>query len=263
MQLQPGNRSSVLACPRVRLADEQADVGTIISLPDPRLLELAALAGSKWIFLDCEHGSVAPADLGRVLAGAPEGVPVLVRLPSNDEIWVKQALDAGAAGVICPVVEDAATAERLVRWAKYPPQGARSIGIGRAHGYGLSVGPYLEVANATTSVVVQIESITGALALDEILAVEGLGGVFIGPYDLSASMGLVGQPDAPTVQDVIADIVRLCRSKGVPVGRFYPTGQAYADAHDRDPLDFVAIGIDLVLLANALRDNLTQQPSDD
>jgi 2-keto-3-deoxy-L-rhamnonate aldolase RhmA len=76
-------------------------------------------------------------------------------------------------------------------------------------------------------------------------------------------MGLVGQPDAPTVQDVIADIVRRCKSKGVPVGRFYPTGQAYADAQDRDLLDFVAIGIDLVLLANALRDNLTPQPSDD
>ncbi len=257
MQLQPGSRSRVVACPRVRPAGEQADVGTIISLPDPRLLELAALAGSQWIFLDCEHGSVAPSDLGRVLAGAPEGLPVLVRLPSNDEIWVKQALDAGAAGVICPVVEDAATAERLVRWAKYPPQGARSIGIGRAHGYGLSVGPYLEVANATTSVVVQIESISAALALDEILAVDGLGGVFIGPYDLSASMGLVGQPEAPTVQDVIADIVRRCKSKGVPVGRFYPSGQTYADAPDRDLLDFVAIGIDLVMLANTLRDNLT------
>ena len=255
--------SGVVVCPRIRPAGEQADIGTIISLPDPRLLELAALAGSKWIFLDCEHGSVAPSDLGRVLAGAPQGVPVLVRLPSNDEIWVKQALDAGAAGVICPVVEDAATAERLVRWAKYPPQGARSIGIGRAHGYGLSVGPYLEAANATTSVVVQIESIAGAHALDEILAVEGLGGVFIGPYDLSASMGLVGRPAAPEVEDVIADIVNRCRSKGVPVGRFYPTGKAYGSARDRDLLDFVAIGIDLVLLADALRDNLTPQRSDE
>jgi 2-dehydro-3-deoxyglucarate aldolase len=263
MQLQPGSRSSAVAFPRVRPADEQADIGTIISLPDPRLLELAALAGSKWTFLDCEHGAVAPADLGRVLAGAPEGVPILVRLPSNDEIWIKQALDAGAAGVICPVVEDAATTERLVRWAKYPPRGARSIGIGRAHGYGLSIAPYLEVANATTSVVVQVESITGAHALDEILAVDGLGGVFIGPYDLSASMGLVGQPEAPAVRDVIADIVRRCRRKRVPVGRFYPTGRAYADAQDRDLLDFVAIGIDLVLLADALRGNLTPPRSDD
>lgn len=255
--------SGVVLCPRVRPAGEKADVGTIISLPDPRLLELAALAGSKWIFLDCEHGSIAPSDLGRVLAGAPQGVPVLVRLPSNDEIWVKQALDAGAAGVICPVVEDAATAERLVRWAKYPPQGARSIGIGRAHGYGLSVGPYLQAANATTSVVVQIESITGAHALEEILAVEGLGGVFIGPYDLSASMGLVGRPGAPEVEDVIAEIVKRSRSKGVPVGRFYPTGKAYVSAPDRDMLDFVAIGIDLVLLADALRDNLTPHRGDE
>src|SRR5262245_61490546 len=74
MQLQPSGRSGVVGCPRVRPDGEPADVGTIISLPDPRLLELAALAGSQWIFLDCEHGSVAPSDLGRVLAGGPEDV---------------------------------------------------------------------------------------------------------------------------------------------------------------------------------------------
>jgi 2-dehydro-3-deoxyglucarate aldolase/4-hydroxy-2-oxoheptanedioate aldolase len=227
-------------------------LGTIVTLPNPQLLEIALLAGCEWIFVDCEHGAITTSGLGCLLTGVPRDVPVLVRLPANDEVYVKQALDSGAAGIICPSVEDAATAARLVSWAKYPPAGTRSVGIGRAHGYGLGLASYMEQANGLTSVVVQIESIAGVRALDDILEVSGLGGVFIGPYDLSASMGLVGQPTAPAVRKTIHDIVERCRARAVPVGQFFGGAQAFGADEISGRLDFAALGLDTTLLAQSL-----------
>ncbi|MCX4516007.1 aldolase/citrate lyase family protein [Streptomyces sp. NBC_01619] len=233
--------------------DRRSAVGTIVTLPDSRLVEIAAQAGCDWVMVDCEHGAVSVADVGRVLVGAPQGFPVLVRVPAAEEVCVKQALDAGAAGIVCPMVEDAATVKNLVRWAKYAPVGARSVGIGRAHGYGLSFDSYLETANAATSVVVQIESAAGVGALDGILGVEYLGGVLIGPYDLSASMGQPGEPSAPAVLAAVADVVTRCNDAGVPVGQFFASGTAYTEASRQGQLDFAAIGLDTMTLSQAIR----------
>lgn len=239
------------------LRDDPA-LGSIITLPRPELLEVAALAGCEWVLVDCEHGSVGNRDLSALLTGAPDGLRVLVRIAANEETHVKQALDAGADGIVCPAVPDAATAGALVAWAKYPPAGRRSVGVGRAHGYGLRFADYVEGANDGTSVVVQIETTTGVAAAEEILAVDGLGGVLIGPYDLSASMGFIGRPDAPEVSAVVADVARGCRERALPVGLFYVTSAAYGAAQDRPPLDFVLIGTDTGLLAGALKAELAQ-----
>lgn len=205
------------------------------------------------MLVDCEHGSIAVAEVGSVLVGAPEGFPVLVRVPAAEEVCVKQALDAGAAGIVCPMVEDSATVRSLVRWAKYAPIGARSVGIGRAHGYGLSFGSYLDTANAGTSVIVQTESAAGVAAASDILDVEGLGGVLIGPYDLSASMGQPGEPSAPAVLAAVADVVNHCNDADVPVGQFFASGTAYTQVPRQGQLDFVAVGLDTMTLANAIR----------
>lgn len=233
-------------------------MGTIITLPDPRLVEIAALAGCAWAMVDCEHGAVTTADVGRVLAGAPVGFPVLVRVPAAEEVYVKPALDAGAAGVVCPMAEDAAAVRELVSWAKYPPVGTRSVGIGRAHGYGLSFTQHLDGANDATSVVVQIESAAGVEAVDDILAVEGLGGVLVGPYDLSASMGYVGMPSAPPVSAAVSEVLGRCNAAGVPVGQFFATSAAYADSPQLGAHDFVAVGLDTMLLAQAIQGHVRQ-----
>ncbi|WP_436772266.1 HpcH/HpaI aldolase family protein [Yinghuangia sp. YIM S09857] len=221
-------------------------------MPEPRLVEIAALAGCSWVMVDCEHGAVTTADVGRVLVGAPAGFPVLVRVPAAEEVHVKQALDAGAVGIVCPMAENAAAVRELVTWAKYPPFGTRSVGVGRAHGYGLSFAPYLDRANETTSIVVQIESAAGLAALDDILAVEGLGGVLIGPYDLSASLGHVGVPSAPPVLAAVSEVMSRCNAAGVPVGQFFASGTAYTDSPLPDSLDFIAVGLDTALLAQTI-----------
>lgn len=226
-------------------------LGTIVSLPDARVLELCVLAGCEWLFVDCEHGAIAPAELSRVLVGAGTA-PALVRIPANEEQFVKQALEAGAAGVICPLVGDAQTVRRLVSWSKYPPVGRRSVGLGRAHGYGLRFAEHLAEANAATTVVVQAESREAVAAIEEIVAVPGLGGVFIGPYDLSASLGKPGQVGDPEVLAAIRRVVDVCRAAGVPVGQFFGSREAYETAPERERYDFAAIGVDVALLASAV-----------
>ncbi|WP_181766370.1 HpcH/HpaI aldolase family protein [Streptomyces albidus (ex Kaewkla and Franco 2022)] len=228
-------------------------LGTIVTMPDPRVLELCVLAGCDWLFVDCEHGAIALPQLGALLAGKGS-TPALVRLPADDEQHVKQALDAGCEGIICPRVEDAETVRRLVDHGKYPPLGSRSVGIGRAHGYGLNFSGHLAEANESTSVVVQIESEEGVRNLDEILAVPGLGGVFIGPYDLSGSMGVPGQVETPAVRRAVRHVVDSCKEAGVPVGQFFGTRAAFDAAESRDLHDFAAIGIDTVFLATAVAD---------
>jgi 2-dehydro-3-deoxyglucarate aldolase/4-hydroxy-2-oxoheptanedioate aldolase len=237
---------------------ESADVpplGAIVTLPDPRILEMCVEAGCDWLFVDCEHGAIVPAELGRVLPGA-RGVPVLVRIPANEEYFVKQALDAGCDGVVCPQVGDAETVRRLVRWSKYPPDGARSVGIGRAHGYGLRFGEHLAEANAATSLVVQIENRRAVENIAEIVAEPGLGGVFIGPYDLSASLGKPGQVSDPEVLDAVRRVVDACAAAGIPVGQFFGTHTAFVAAPERDRYDYAAIGIDTALLTAAVSTEL-------
>lgn len=237
--------------PAVTRPERPAALGTVVTLPDPRVLEICVLAGCDWIFVDCEHGAIAPSRLSAVLTGAG-AVPVLVRLPANDEQHVKQALDSGCAGIICPQVEDARTARRLVGLSTYPPLGSRSVGIGRAHGYGLRFADHLAAANDSTSLVVQIESAEGVRNIDEILAVPGIDGVFIGPYDLSASMGVPGQVGSARVQQAVRAVVTGCRDAGVPVGQFFATRAAYESAAHKERYDFAAIGIDTMLLAAAV-----------
>lgn len=259
--LRPEGRVSVVessAFPCVRPVGVSPPVGTIITLPEPRLVEIAALAGCAWAMVDCEHGAVTTAEVGRVLVGAPADFPVLVRVPAAEEVHVKQALDAGAAGIVCPMAEDAAAVRQLVRWAKYPPAGTRSVGIGRAHAYGLSFAAHLDGANNATSVVVQIESAAGVEAIDDILAVEGIGGVLVGPYDLSASMGYVGMPSASPVLTAVSEVLSRCNAAKVPVGQFFASSAAYTDSPQLGSLDFIAVGLDTMLLAQAIHGHVQQ-----
>lgn len=230
----------------------RAKIGTVLTLPDARLIELSARAGCEWLFIDCEHGGIPTESLSSLLCAAPADVPVLARLPANDECHVKQALDAGCAGIICPRVEDGDTAANLVRWAKYPPVGERSVGIGRAHDYGLNFATYVEKANENVSVVVQIETKKAVDRIDEILKTPDLGGVFIGPYDLSGSLGVAGQVSHPAVQEAIDQIVRCCRDLNVPVGQFFGTEAAFRTSPQANVLDFVAVGLDTAILARHL-----------
>ncbi len=205
---------------RDRLLRADRLIGTIVSLPAPELAEIAGQAGFDWLFLDMEHGPLEPAALVRVIQAVRPGCAPVARVPENEEMWIKKALDAGASGVIIPRVNSAAEAVKAVHWSKYPPEGGRGVGFSRANLYGARFQEHVETANQETAVVVQVEHIEAVRAIDDILTVSGVDAVFVGPYDLSASLGKPGRIQDADVREAIGRVRAACARKKTPVGIF-------------------------------------------
>jgi 2-keto-3-deoxy-L-rhamnonate aldolase RhmA len=229
---------------RERLLRGDRLIGTLMSLPSPELAEIASDAGFDWLFLDMEHGALEAGDILRQVQAVREPCACLVRLPESLEMWVKKALDTGAAGIIVPHVNCAEDAARAVHWAKYPPQGGRSVGFSRANRYGARFQENVESANAGTVVVAQVEHIDGVRAIGSILDVPGVDAVFIGPYDLSASLGKPGRIQDDDVCKAIRTVASACAARKVPVGIFAADVPASAKARE-DGYTLICSGIDI------------------
>lgn len=232
-----------------RLQSGERLLGTLMTLPVPELAEIAAGAGFDWLFLDMEHGLLDIAAAQR-LCQAAGACPCLVRVPANEPVWIKKASDIGAAGLIFPNIKSAAEAASAVREAKYPPEGVRSVGYGRAHGYGARFADYIERANADTSLVAQVEHIEGVRNIGGILATPGVDAVFVGPYDMSASMGKPGRTGDGDVREAIGRVLGAGSGHGTPAGIFAPNVEAARAALDQG-FSFVCIGMDITLYAGA------------
>ncbi|MGE5740728.1 MAG: HpcH/HpaI aldolase family protein [Candidatus Aminicenantes bacterium RBG_16_66_30] len=235
---------------RDRLLRGDKLVGTILSLPSPELAEIASASGFDWLFLDMEHGALGPGDILRMVQAVRGPCACLVRIPENREMWVKKALDTGASGIIVPHINDAAEAASAVRWSKYPPEGGRSVGFSRANLYGTRFQQHVESANRETVVVAQVEHIDGVRAINAILAVPGVDAVFVGPYDLSASMGKPGRIQDPDVREAIRAVASACSAGKVPVGIFAAGLPASAKALE-EGYTLICSGIDVGLYADS------------
>jgi 2-keto-3-deoxy-L-rhamnonate aldolase RhmA len=176
------------------LRREQIAWGSWITLAHPAIAEIMARAGFTWLAVDLEHSVITireAEELIRVIGLC--GVVPLVRLSANDPVQIKRVMDAGAHGVIVPMVNSAAQAEQAVASVYYPPRGRRGVGLARAQGYGSNFEGYREWLPQEAVVIVQVEHIQAVENLAEILAVEGVDGYFVGPYDLSSSLGIPAQ----------------------------------------------------------------------
>jgi 2-keto-3-deoxy-L-rhamnonate aldolase RhmA len=230
--------------------------GTVVGLSSLDTAEILAEAGFDWFFVDIEHSAMGPAEAQGLLQAIAGRVPSLLRIPLNDEIWIKKALDTGAAGIIVPQVNTAEAAARAVRLSKYPPMGTRSAGSSRAHGYGARLQEYLDSANRETLVVVQIEHIQAVENVEAILDVEGLDALFVGPYDLSASMGRIGQVDSPEVQAAITRVREAAQARGKPLGIFTASWER-AKVYAGQGYQLIASASDTMLLIHACREMLS------
>lgn len=237
---------------RQKIKDKRLCIGTIVSIPSPETAEVLSLVGFDWLFIDMEHGAFDVLAVQRVLQAAAGKTPCLIRVPALEEVWIKKCLDAGADGIIVPHVNSAAEAAQAVRFSKYPPAGSRSVGLARAHGYGNHFSTYLNQANDAVAVVLQIEHIDAVSHIDEILSVENIDALFIGPYDLSASMGLTGRVDDPAVVAAMATVRSRAAEAGMPVGVFVAAA-AEARSYITDGYVLVAVGTDMMMLAGAAR----------
>ncbi|HEY8317205.1 MAG TPA: HpcH/HpaI aldolase/citrate lyase family protein [Amnibacterium sp.] len=216
----------------------------------PLVAEICAGSGLDWLLIDMEH---SPNGLEGVLAQlqAVAAYPVtpLVRVPSGDRVTIKQVLDLGAQNLLVPMIGSAGEARGLVEAVRYPPAGRRGVGSALARSARWNrVDGYLEHADEHLSLVLQIETAEGVDAAAEIAAVDGVDGIFVGPSDLAASMGLLGQQTHPEVEAAVLRAFDAVRSAGIPVGvnAFDPAlAQRYLDAGAA----FVLVGADVSLLA--------------
>lgn len=233
-----------------RLRAGERLVGCWVCLSDGYAAEVAATAGFDWLLIDGEH---APNTIGSLRAQlqAVREVPAVIRLPDGDTARIKQALDIGAQTLLIPMVESAAEAEQLVRACRYPPAGIRGVGasLARASDFG-AIPDYVETADAEICLMVQVENRAGLAALDDILAVDGVDGVFIGPADLAADMGMT-HSDPEARQVVMATIARI--SAAGKVAGVFSSDHAYLREAEAAGARFLGAGADIVMLAQALR----------
>jgi 2-keto-3-deoxy-L-rhamnonate aldolase RhmA len=238
-----------------RLGRGDVLVGTILTIPSAEIAEIFQLAGFDWLFVDLEHGAMGIRDAQTAMQAAGEQLPCVVRVPANDEVWIKRALDIGAAGIIAPNVRSAEAARQVVRLCKYPPEGERSVGIARAQGYGEAFQAYVSTANEAVAVIIQIEHVDAVAAIEEIIAVAGIDAVFVGPYDLSASMGKMGLTTDPKVQEAIRKVKQGTEAARIPIGIFGPTAESVRP-YIQEGYTLIAVGTDTLMLVNAAK-NIT------
>jgi len=242
---------------RSRLLAGELLVGTMVTQGSAEIAELLAGVGFDWLFVDGEHSPLAAADVQRVLLGAGRDTPCLVRVAASEESAIKQALDSGAAGIIVPMVNSAEQAAQVVRWAKYPPLGSRGVGVGRAHGYGMNLKGYLDTANDDISVVIQAEHIKAVENIERIVEVQGIDAVFIGPYDLSASLGKIGELDHPQILAAVDHVTQVCRQVNVALGCFGLTAEAVRPYMERG-YTLITVGIETMILGFAAEELLAR-----
>ncbi|MHB8054324.1 MAG: HpcH/HpaI aldolase family protein [Candidatus Aminicenantales bacterium] len=240
---------------RLKSADKLT--GILLSLPSPEIAEICASAGFDWLFLDMEHGLLDFQSVQRMIQAVAGKSACIVRVPANEPIWIAKALDTGADGLIFPHINRAEEARTAVAAARYSPEGSRSIGLARAQGYGARVAEALKRANKEIVLIAQAEHIDAAGNIEGILSVDGVDAVFIGPFDLSASLGLPGRTGDPRVREAIGRIGKACAARGIPSGIFGGDAQAARNAAG-EGFSLICVSTDTLLLGGAARNLLAE-----
>jgi 4-hydroxy-2-oxoheptanedioate aldolase len=242
-----------------RLKTGKTQFGIWSSLSSEMVTELLATTDIDWICVDGEHSPNQLTEMRRQLLSIDHsGTNAMVRVPYSEDWMIKQALDIGAQTVLVPMVETPEQAEQIVRAMLYPPHGIRGVGSygTRASKFG-TVKNYLTTANDQVCLIVQVENMKGIENLDAILAVDGIDAVFIGPSDLSADMGFLGQPERAEVQVVINTALEkiIASDKAAGILTF---NMDLAKQQVEMGVDFIAVGMDVALLGNAARALVSQ-----
>lgn len=226
-----------------RLRRNELLLGTMLTLPSPEVAEMIAACGYDWLFMDGEHGNLSTLDWQRMLQAVAGRSAAIIRVAENTERDIKKVLDIGADGIIAPQVNSAEEARHVVACCKYPPRGIRGVGLARAQGYGRNFAEYMESANDRIAAIIQAEHIDAVNNIDAIVKVDGIDAVFIGPYDLSASMGRMGEVDHPEVVEAIDRVGRACQQNNIALGYFGTTAES-VEAYIDKGYHLICAGVD-------------------
>ncbi len=240
-----------------RVAAGERLIGTWCNLGSSITVEMAGLAGFDWVLIDNEHGvGDYSALVGQVQAAAATPAAPIVRIAWNDPVLFKRVLDLGVAGVMVPYVQTADEAWQAVRAMRYPPEGVRGVAsLTRATGFGANLAEYFARANNELLTIVQIETPAGVAAADAIAAVDGVDVMFVGPLDLSTSLGVQRQYSNPHFLDAVDTVVAAAAKHGKASGILALDSAMLAPMLKRG-MTFVAHGSDGGLVANGMRANV-------
>lgn len=240
---------------RQRLQKREVTYGSWITIGSTVVAEIMARSGYDWLTVDMEHSAIT-VDLAQELIRVIDlcNVPALVRVGHNQPNLIKRVMDAGATGVIVPMVNSRAEAEQAVASVKYPPHGFRGVGLARAQKYGVGFEEYKAWNQEHSVVIVQVEHIEAVNNLEDILAVEGVDGFIVGPYDLSGSLGVPGQFDHPRVIEALARVRRVSLETGALSGfHVIPPELEPLRAKVAEGYKFLAHSLDIFFLGNGSR----------
>lgn len=246
---------------RVKIKNGLPSVGSWLQLPSADVAELMGKSGYDWLAVDMEHASFGISVLPDIFRGIEcGGSAPFARLPEATRVWIKAALEAGAQGLIFPMIESAAQLEEAISLATYPGRdfwretggatgGRRGVGFCRANDFGKSFGAYMNEKADKIFIAAQIEHIGAVRQIDAILAHKRLDAILVGPYDLSGSMGITGQFDHPDFREAMNRIAQACKKYGVAMGAHVvqPDPEALKQEIARGSR-FIAYGIDSIFL---------------
>lgn len=238
-----------------RLRKGRKAFGIFLELGHPPIAEIAAAAGYDCVLVDREHGQGDLASaVPEMLAAQAHGATALLRVSANDPVTIKLALDAGAEGIMIPAILDAAAAKRAAESCRYPPRGIRGFAasVVRASSYGLHTKAYLRQIEDELLVIGQVETRSGVEAAEAVAATDGIDMLFVGPYDLTANLGHLGEPDHKDTLKAIARVEKAARKHGKWLGAIPTPGRSAVDLFN-DGYDLVISHCDVVMLREGAR----------
>lgn len=241
-----------------KLAKSELTFGSWITINHRAVVEIMSTAGFEWLCIDVEHSAIGIQDVANLIAHIQgNGMQALVRVNENNPDIIKRVMDAGAEGIIVPMICSAEEARNAVAAVRYPIDGKRGVGLSRAQNYGIGFDEYLDWLRKDSVIIAQIEHIEAIRNLEEIVSVEGLDGVIVGPYDLSASMGFPGEFHRDEVLDALKLVDEVCLRKGVPLG-FHVISSDHNKTLDkvRAGYSFLAVSLDFFFLGDLARNEM-------
>lgn len=235
-------------------------IGSWITINNYSIAEIMADAGFDWLCIDLEHSTIDYAETQQIIVAIQSrGIQAFVRVGENNTRIIKRVLDAGADGIIVPSVNSATEAKKAVDAVRYPPLGKRGVGLARAQNYGFGFEQYRDQKIKNIKLIAQIEHINAIKDLDAIIQTEGIDGTFIGPYDLSGSLGKLGKFDSTEVKEALIEYEKIAAKYTKWIG-FHIVSPDYKIVEEmiNKGYNFLAFGFDAIFLGSIIRNQLNK-----
>ncbi len=239
-----------------KLSNNELTIGSWVTIGHPSVVEVLATAGFDWLTIDIEHNLIDPLTIQILISTIQsKNIAALVRVSKNEEVVIKQVLDAGADGVIVPMINSKEDALKAIKYVKYPPEGKRGVGLSRAQNYGVGFEKYKTWLHESVVIIAQIEHIKGVRNIEEIITTPGIDGIIVGPYDLSGSLGYPGEYNKEEVKEALKKVEQVCLDKNFPMGYHVvpPNAEMLEDTINKG-YKFIAFSTDFLFMGDTARE---------